>query len=71
MFARKSSPSFLRSFLCLATVVALGAFGTGCASTTPDVQVISSTHTPNASAVGHGDSRVAHFDRETSEYRLF
>ncbi len=68
MFARTSSPFSLRSFLCLATVVALGAFGTGCASTTPDVQVVSTTHTTSAN---HGDSRAAHFDREMSEYRLF
>jgi hypothetical protein len=67
MFARNSStPSYLRSLLCIATVVALGSFGTGCASTTPEPQVISTAHT-----APHADSRTAHFDREFSEYRYF
>ena len=71
MFARtSSSPSSSRSLAALTTslvaVVALGAFGTGCASTTPDAQVVSATRPAR-----HADSRISHFDRESADYRVF
>ncbi len=70
MFARNSSvPSSISSLLCLVTVVALSAFGTGCASTS-STSGDALLGIPGASTSSH-DSRLAHFDRESVDHRIF